>query len=127
MPTKRYLNTVLCTGHCGYCLPSPQTELPAHKIEILYKDLKIHTAQRVPTLYNKSNTFNKTQVTNKTHIIIMIMIILMLMLMLMLMITVTIRGSDWRGSACRLSVKFSLLCRLSIKIFYLCRLSVNPM
>ena len=29
------------------------------------------------------------------------------------------------GSACRLSVKISLLCRLSIKLFDLCRLSVN--
>ena len=36
-----------------------------------------------------------------------------------------IRGSEWGGSKCRLSVKISLLCRLSAKIFDLCRLSVN--
>ena len=36
------------------------------------------------------------------------------------------RGSEWKGgSACRLSVKISLLCRLSVKMFELCRLSVN--
>ena len=38
------------------------------------------------------------------------------------------RGSEWgggEGSACRLSVKISLLCRLSVKIFDLCRLAVN--
>ena len=35
------------------------------------------------------------------------------------------RGGGGEGSACRLSVKISLLCRLSVKIFDLSRLSVD--